>query len=134
MSSLKILVDGIVDRVNTLETDSLSSESDVNLDEYLNNEIKPLEDKMIRTDNKTKEIETSVKELSNIKFDVLDIVSRRNNLVFEKVPEGLDPINLIKDLANELDIEGTNDFTVSYAYKWSFRPSSGAPKNMCIKL
>ena len=90
-SSLKILVDGIVDRVDALETNSLSSDSDINSDEYLINKIKPLEDKMIRTDNKTKEIESSVKELSNIKFDVLDIVSRRNNLVFEKVPEGLDP-------------------------------------------
>ena len=47
----------------------------------------------------------------------------------------MDPINLIKELANELDIEGTNDLTVSYAHKWKFRPSSGTPKNMmCIKF
>ena len=135
LSNFKILVDGIVDRVDALETNSLSSDSDINLDEYLINKIKPLEDKMIRTDNKTKEIESTVKKLSNIKFDVLDIVKRRNNLVFEKVPEGLEPTNLIKELAKELDIEGLNDFTVSYAHKWKFRPFSGEPKNMmCIKF
>ena len=112
-----------------LETNALSNEIDAN------SKMKPLGDKTL-TDAMTKEIENNVKELgSDIKFDVIDSVRRRNNLVFENVPEGSKESNFIKELANELDIDGINDFTVCYARKWTSRPSSGAPKNMmCIKF
>ena len=126
---LKGMVDGIMVRVDTLETNALSNEIDVD------SKMKPLEDKTL-TDAMTKEIENNVKELgSDIKFDVVDSVRRRNNLVFEKVPEGFEATKFIKELANELDIDGINDVTVCYARKWTSWPSSGAPKNMmCIKF
>ena len=110
MVRLKTLVVETAVRVDALESNASSN------DIGINSKMKPLEDNILN-DARNKEIE-NVKELgSNIKFDILDSVRRKNNLIFEKVPEGLEPINLIKDLANELDIEGTNDFTVSYAHK-----------------
>ena len=95
-----------------------------NFEVYFDSKIKPLEDSFVKKGIKGQDLE------SKIKIDMLDIIRRKNKVVFENVPDQVVPINLIKELAVDLNIDGMTDPVVNYVHKWTSRPSVGDPKNM----
>ena len=129
IGNTKGLLDNVMERMDTLEAKSVYYNNMDDFDVYFDSKIKPLEDRFVTNEKKIKDLE------SKVKFDVIDTIRRKNKLIFENVPDEVDPINLIKELAIDLKIEGMTDPMVNYTHKWISRPSLGAPKNMvCIEF
>ena len=67
------------------------------------------------------------------RYSVKDALLRRKRLMVDNFPEGKDPLEIIKDIANEAGIEEFQESHITHKTKWLSKPQ-GKPEKWVMRV